>query len=85
MEPDESSLEIIPDLILVPLVAFDNKLNRLGYGKGYYDRVLRKINKIKKKTLSLGIAYSFQKYKSIPINKYDYKTTCNSEIFKKRN
>ena len=73
LEPKDSKKEIIPDLILVPLVAFDNKLNRIGYGKGYYDRILQKIRKIKKKTISIGIAYSFQKCKSIPVNKHDFK------------
>ena len=58
---------------MVPLVSYDNKLNRIGYGKGYYDRSLRKINKIKKNIISLGIAYSFQKCRSIPVNKYDFK------------
>ena len=58
---------------MVPLVAFDNKLNRIGYGKGYYDRILQKISRIKKKTISLGIAYSFQKCRAIPVNKYDFK------------
>jgi len=58
---------------MVPLVAFDKHLNRIGYGKGYYDRSLEKINKIKKKAISLGIAYSFQKSRSIPTNKYDFK------------
>ena len=52
---------------------FDNKLNRIGYGKGYYDRYLKKIRKIKKKSIFLGIAYSFQKYKKVPVNKYDFK------------
>ena len=65
--------KIIPDLIMVPLVAFDNHLNRIGYGKGYYDRSLNKIYKIKKKIISIGVAYSFQKSKSIPINKHDFK------------
>ena len=46
---------------MVPLVAFDNQLNRIGYGKGYYDRSLKKIRKSKKNAISLGIAYSFQK------------------------
>ena len=73
LEPESSKKEIIPDLIMVPLVAFDSQLNRIGYGKGYYDRSLRKIKKIKKKTVFLGIAYNFQKYKKIPINKYDFK------------
>ena len=58
---------------MVPLVAFDNRLNRIGYGKGYYDRSLKKISKIKKKTVFLGIAHSFQRCKSIPVNKYDFK------------
>ena len=73
LEPKQSSKEIIPDFIMVPLVAFDNKLNRIGYGKGYYDRSLQKISKIKKKIITLGIAYSFQKCMNIPVNKYDFK------------
>jgi len=73
LEPKNSNKEIIPDLIMVPLVAFDNKLNRIGYGKGYYDRSLGKINKIKKKMITLGVAYSFQKCQAIPINKHDFK------------
>ena len=73
LEPKNSGAEIIPDLILVPLVAYDDRLNRIGYGKGYYDRSLRKINKIKNYVISLGVAYSFQKCKKIPVNNYDSK------------
>ena len=73
LEPRKSKVEITPDLILVPLVAFDRQLNRLGYGKGYYDRILNKIKKNKKDMISLGIAYSFQKSKNIPVNKHDFK------------
>jgi len=73
LEPKNIKKEIIPDLIMVPLVAFDDSLNRIGYGKGYYDRSLEKINKTKKNTISLGIAYSFQKCENIPINKHDFK------------
>ena len=36
-EPEKSKQEFIPDLVMVPLVAYDSKLNRIGYGKGYYD------------------------------------------------
>ena len=73
LEPKNSKRKIIPDLIMVPLVAFDKRLNRIGYGKGYYDRSLRKISKIKKNVISLGIAYSFQKCKKIPVNNHDFK------------
>ena len=73
LEPKNSRNETIHDLIMVTLVAFDSHLNRIGYGKGYYDRSLRKISKIKKKVISLGIAYSFQKCKKIPINNHDFK------------
>ena len=72
-EPKNSKKKIIPDLIMVPLVAFDDHLNRIGYGKGYYDRSLGKIRKIKKNAISLGIAYSFQKCTQIPVNNNDFR------------
>ena len=64
--------KVYPDIILVPLVAYDTSLNRLGYGGGFYDRYLDKITKIKK-ILKIGLAFSFQELKKIPINKYDKK------------
>ena len=73
LEPEYLKKNIIPDLIIVPLVAFDECLNRIGYGKGYYDRSLRMISKKKKNIVSLGVAYSHQKCQKIPINKYDFK------------
>ena len=73
LEPKGTKKEVIPDLIMVPLVAFDSRLNRIGYGKWYYDRSLQKNSKTKKKTISLGIAYSCQKCVDIPINKHDFK------------
>ena len=73
LEPKNFKKNTIPDLIMVPLVAFDDHLNRIGYGKGYYDRSLKKIIKIKKNAISLGIAYSFQKCKKIPVNNHDFK------------
>ena len=61
-----------PDILLVPLVAFDKSFNRIGYGGGYYDRYIKKIKKIKR-IITIGLAYSFQEVKKIPINKYDIK------------
>ena len=65
-----SKILVYPDILLVPLVAFDNNRNRLGYGGGYYDRLIEKLTK-KKKILKIGLALSCQKVKKIPINKYD--------------
>ena len=70
-EPVSSKISY-PDILLVPLVAYDRSLNRLGYGGGYYDRYIEKIEKIKKVT-KIGLAFSFQKISSIPINQYDKK------------
>ena len=68
----ESKFLVYPDIILVPIVAFDNNLNRLGYGAGYYDRLISKLSK-KKKLLKIGLAFSVQKVDNIPTNKYDKK------------
>ena len=64
--------KVIPDILFVPLVAFDKKLNRLGYGGGFYDRYIQHVSNIKK-ILKVGLAYSFQKLNKIPINKFDQK------------
>jgi len=42
IEPIKSSKKILPDLIFVPLLGYDNNLNRLGYGGGFYDRYFQK-------------------------------------------
>ena len=60
----------LPNILLVPLVAFDKNRNRIGYGGGFYDRYIKKLKK-KKKILTIGLAYSFQKVKKIPITKND--------------
>ena len=70
-EPVSSKI-LYPDILLVPLVGYDKNLNRLGYGGGFYDRYIEKIDKIKKVT-KIGLAFSYQKIKSVPIDQYDKK------------
>ena len=68
-EPVSSKI-FYPDILLVPLVGYDDNLYRLGYGGGFYDRYIEKMEKIKK-VIKIGLAFSFQKITSIPISKYD--------------
>ena len=71
--PEPVSNKILfPDILLVPLVAFDKDLNRVGYGGGFYDRYIKKIQNYKN-IVKIGLAYSFQKVKLIPTNKSDIK------------
>ena len=71
--PEPKTRNIIyPDILLIPLVAFDKNLNRLGYGGGYYDRLIEKLSK-KKKIIKIGLAFSIQKVDKVPINIYDKK------------
>ena len=67
-----SSKKFYPDILLVPLVGYDNDLNRLGYGGGFYDRYIEKIEKIKR-VIKIGLAFSYQKIKSLPTNQHDKK------------
>ena len=60
----------LPNILLVPLVAFDKNLNRIGYGGGFYDRYIKKLKK-KKKIVTIGLEYTFQKVKKIPVTKHD--------------
>ena len=70
-EPEAKNI-VYPDIILIPLVAFDENLNRLGYGGGYYDRFIEKYSK-KKKIMKIGLALSVQKIDKVPINMNDQK------------
>jgi len=70
-EPESKNI-VYPDVLLIPLVAFDKNLNRLGYGGGYYDRLIKKLSK-KKKIIKIGLAFSIQEIDKVPINVYDQK------------
>ena len=66
-QPKASVCKQVPlgniDLVIVPGLAFDKQGNRLGRGKGFYDRFL---NRLPKKTLTIGLAFNFQVQDSIP-------------------
>jgi 5-formyltetrahydrofolate cyclo-ligase len=59
-----------PELIIVPGVAFDRRLNRLGRGKGYYDRFLSG-----HPALAIGVCFQFQLFDRIPVDSHDRKMT----------
>ena len=70
-EPFKSK-KIAPSVLIIPIVAFDTNLNRLGYGGGFYDRFINKIER-SKKILKIGLALSCQKINKVPTNKFDKK------------
>ena len=63
----------VPDVMLVPLLAFDKNKYRLGYGKGFYDRYLFQYLNHFKNILTVGVAFSFQRHHKLPINQNDVK------------
>jgi 5-formyltetrahydrofolate cyclo-ligase len=70
-EPESKNI-VYPDVLLIPLLAFDKNLNRLGYGGGYYDRLIEKLSK-RKNIIKIGLAFSVQEIDKVPINMYDQK------------
>ena len=71
--PEPKKKKIVhPDVLFVPLVGFDERLYRLGYGGGYYDRYLNKLKKIKN-FISIGLAFSFKKINRVPNDVFDKK------------
>ena len=71
-EPDpKASSIIIPDIILVPLLAFDTDGHRLGYGGGHYDRTIEYLKAMRKITV-VGISFAYQQFDTVPIESHDH-------------
>jgi 5-formyltetrahydrofolate cyclo-ligase len=68
--PADTALQVEPDVLLVPMLAFDRKGYRMGYGGGFYDRTLAKLRALKKVT-AIGIAYAGQEIDMVPRDGHD--------------
>jgi 5-formyltetrahydrofolate cyclo-ligase len=68
--PLASAAEVEPDLMLVPMLAFDRRGYRLGYGGGFYDRTLHELRKLKP-VKAIGVAYAQQEMEEVPVAHYD--------------
>ena len=68
--PVDAAAEVHPDVLLVPMLAFDRRGYRLGYGGGYYDRTLAVLRALKPIT-AIGIAYSGQEIAEVPNGSWD--------------
>jgi 5-formyltetrahydrofolate cyclo-ligase len=71
MEPQPAQPELLPDLVLVPLLAFDRQGGRLGYGKGYYDRTLAKLRAGPRPPVAIGLAFADQEVADVPTGPHD--------------
>ena len=69
-EPDPASPEAVPDIVIVPLLGFDDAGNRIGYGGGYYDRTLKSLRR-DRDVEAVGVAYDEQEYEKIPVGAGD--------------
>ena len=69
-EPKPDAAEVEPDILLVPLLAFDRAGHRLGYGAGYYDMTIHRLRALKPVT-AVGIAFAAQEVPKIPTTPRD--------------
>jgi 5-formyltetrahydrofolate cyclo-ligase len=70
LEPSPAAAEIHPDIVLVPLAAFDRAGHRIGYGAGHYDRTLAQLHK-SKGFAAIGLAFSGQEVATVPALQHD--------------
>jgi 5-formyltetrahydrofolate cyclo-ligase len=68
--PADAAPEVEPDVLLVPMLAFDRKGYRLGYGGGFYDRTLANLRAVKLVT-AIGVAYAGQEIDAVPHDAHD--------------
>lgn len=70
-EPPISAHEVVPDVMLVPLLAFDKSNHRIGYGGGYYDATIAHFRQQNPVLHTIGCAYQWQKLAALPVTEHD--------------
>ena len=71
MEPAPDRAIVSPNVLLVPLLAFDRHCRRLGHGKGYYDRTLQGLKANDPAVLAIGLAFAAQQVEHVPTDDFD--------------
>jgi 5-formyltetrahydrofolate cyclo-ligase len=69
-EPPADAPEAFPDILIVPLVAFDRRGHRIGYGAGYYDMTITRLRAMKPVT-AIGVAFATQEIAAVPATPRD--------------
>ena len=69
-EPKDDAPEVDPDILIVPLAAFDRRGHRIGYGAGYYDMTINRLRS-RKPIVAVGIAYAAQEVPEVPVTARD--------------
>ena len=69
-QPSATAEIVRPNLVLAPLLAFDARGRRLGYGKGYYDRAVSQL-RATGRVFYLGLAYAQQQVDAVPVDRHD--------------
>lgn len=75
LEPQRNRPTLIPNVIITPLLGFDEGGYRMGYGGGFYDRTFRQLYNIGE-VITVGVAFECQKIKQLPVDKFDEKLDC---------
>jgi 5-formyltetrahydrofolate cyclo-ligase len=70
LEPSPAAAEVLPDIMLVPLAAFDRLGHRIGYGAGHYDYTLAHVRKVKP-IAAIGVAFAVQEIEAVPALPHD--------------
>ena len=69
-EPSSEAALVAPDLLIVPLAAFDRRGHRIGYGAGYYDMTLRQL-RAQKSIVAIGLGFAVQEISAVPATPHD--------------
>jgi 5-formyltetrahydrofolate cyclo-ligase len=69
-EPTTDASDVVPDVLIVPLLAFDRRGYRLGYGGGYYDRTIARLGAMKP-VIAIGLAFAAQQIDEVPTTSRD--------------